>query len=53
MTEEILKEITENCENCPRHENCPEEECILFRIEKIVLKEEDDKNGKENENINR
>lgn len=42
MEDKILMEITNHCENCPKHECCPEEECILFRIEKIV--ENNDKN---------
>lgn len=36
MIDEILTEITDYCENCPYHEKCVEEECILFRIEQIV-----------------
>ena len=36
MKEEILEEITEFCEECPSHENYPEEECVLFRIEQII-----------------
>lgn len=36
MTDEILKEIAEYCENCPNHEQCPEVDCILFRIEQIL-----------------
>ena len=37
MTNEILTEITEQCERCPFSQSCPEEECILFRIEQIVI----------------
>lgn len=37
MSEEILKEIYNFCEECPSHESCIEEGCILFRIEKILL----------------
>ncbi len=40
MKEEVLKEITDFCEECPSHECCPEEECVLYRIEQILLKEE-------------
>lgn len=36
MKERILKEIANFCEECPSHENCPEDECVLYRIEKIV-----------------
>lgn len=35
--EEILNEITSVCENCKSHENCQEEECVLYRIEEIVV----------------
>lgn len=40
MKDKILTEITDYCENCPKHECCPEEECVLFRIEQIVIKED-------------
>lgn len=40
MTEEILTEITNFCEECPSHECCPEEECVLYRIEQILTKKE-------------
>lgn len=36
MKEEVLIEVSEFCEECPSHECCPEEECILFRIEQIL-----------------
>lgn len=36
MNNEILTEISEFCETCPSHENCPEEECVLYRVEKII-----------------
>lgn len=32
----ILNEITSACENCNYHENCLEDDCALYRIEKIV-----------------
>lgn len=35
---EIFKEITNCCENCKSHECCPEEECAIFNIEKILSK---------------
>ena len=38
--QEILNEITFFCEECQSHENCPEEKCILFRIENIINKKE-------------
>lgn len=43
--EEILTEITDFCETCPKHESCPEDECILFRIEQLLLKREEDQEG--------
>ena len=36
MKEEILTEITDFCRECPSHEDCPEEECVLYRIEQII-----------------
>lgn len=36
--EEIMNEITEYCEQCPLCQKCPEEECVLWRIEQLVLK---------------
>jgi len=36
MREKILYEITNFCEECPSHDCCPEEECVLYRIEKIL-----------------
>ena len=46
MKEEILTEITDFCRECPSHENCPEEECVLYRIEQII---QDVSNSKEND----
>lgn len=37
MKDKILTEITEFCEECPSHECCPEEDCVLYRIEQIVV----------------
>lgn len=37
MKEEILTEITNHCEECPQHECCPENDCVLYRIEQITL----------------
>ena len=42
MDNKILLEIANFCETCPSHESCPEEECVLYRIEKIILKGEKD-----------
>ena len=36
--EEILNEITSFCNECSSRECCPEEECVLFRIEQIITK---------------
>lgn len=49
MKNKILTEITNHCENCPNRECCPEEECVLFRIEKIIEeKKKEGKNDKHN-----
>lgn len=40
MKDEILSEIYDFCEECPSHDNCPENECVLFRIEQIILDKE-------------
>ena len=42
MEDKILTEITDFCEECASHECCPEEECVLFRIEQIVTNQEAD-----------
>ena len=40
MDDEILLEISEFCNNeCSSNMSCPEEECILYRIEQIRLEE--------------
>ena len=39
MEEKILNETTTFCERCPDRECCPEEECILYRIEQIITKQ--------------
>ena len=36
MINKILNEITNFCEECGSREQCPEKECVLFRIEKII-----------------
>lgn len=38
MENKILNEITNFCEECLNKECCPEEDCILYRIEQIVTK---------------
>ena len=37
MIENVLTEITNSCEECHCRECCLEEECVLYRIEQIVL----------------
>ena len=39
MEEKVLTEITNFCETCASKDSCPEEDCVLFRIEKIVEEE--------------
>lgn len=47
MKNRILLEIANFCEYCNSNCCCPEDECILFRIEKIITKKkENKKNGK-------
>lgn len=43
--DEILTEIYNTCNGCPNQFNCPEEECTLYRIEQIVLKEGEKNEG--------
>ena len=44
----IKKEISEFCKTCPSSCECPEEECVLFRIEKLILKGEKENESKSN-----
>ncbi len=37
MKNKILIEISEYCRNCHLSNKCIEEECILFRIEKLLV----------------
>lgn len=39
MKTKILTEITNFCIECNSHNCCPEENCVLFRIEKIVIED--------------
>ncbi len=41
MENKVLLEITDFCFDCPIHEKCVEEKCVLFRIEKIICKKEE------------
>ena len=42
MKHEILLEISNFCEECPSHECCTEEECILYRIEQLIILKQDE-----------
>ena len=37
MKDDILFEISEYCQICPLCYKCIEEDCVLFRIEQLVL----------------
>ncbi len=37
LKEKILYEITNFCKECPSSSCCCEEECVLFRIEKLII----------------
>ena len=39
MENKIMLEICNFCEECASRECCPEKECVLFRIEQIVIKQ--------------
>lgn len=43
MEEKILNETTTHCNECPNKECCPEEECVLYRIEQIILEQKEEK----------
>jgi len=38
IRKKILNETTSTCFNCRLRERCIEEDCVLFRIEKIIEK---------------
>ena len=40
--EKILTEITETCEHCNFSNRCLEENCTLWRIEQIVVNQQED-----------
>ena len=44
MRDSILLEIFNTCEDCKARECCKEKECVLFRIEQIVIKRKKKKN---------
>ena len=37
--DQIMNEITEFCRDCNSCDKCPEDDCILFRIERIIVDE--------------
>lgn len=45
MKDKILNETTTFCNECSSKECCREEDCVLFRIEQIVLEEKEEKEG--------
>lgn len=36
IRDKVLNETTNHCLNCNLREKCIEEECVIFRIEKII-----------------
>ncbi|MBQ9072289.1 MAG: hypothetical protein IJY25_03960 [Bacilli bacterium] len=36
IRDKVLNETTNHCLNCNLREKCIEEECVIYRIEKIV-----------------
>ena len=38
MDYKIMLEISKTCEMCPLREKCIEVDCVLYRIEKIIVK---------------
>lgn len=54
MKEKILNETKTTCNNCLRKEWCIEKECVVYRIEQIVLndKEEDYESNQSNRENN-
>ena len=41
MDNKILEEITNFCEECPSHDCCPEDDCVLWRIEQLITNKKD------------
>ena len=41
ISNNILNETTTFCESCASKDCCPEEDCVLYRIEKLVDKDSD------------
>lgn len=42
MEDKLLSEIHKFCENCERCLCCPEEDCILYRLEQIIIERMND-----------
>ena len=53
MENEILNEITNFCNECASKECCPENECILYRIEQKVTNEKKTYNVEIKETLSR
>lgn len=47
MIEKILNETTSFCETCSSRECCCEEDCVLYRIEQIVLNKDSEETKNE------
>lgn len=46
VQEQILDEVTLYCrDECCSSGECPEDECVLFRIERLVVENESKDNG--------
>lgn len=37
LKNKIMLEIAKFCDTCGSHDCCPEDECILYRIEKLII----------------
>lgn len=50
MKNKILLEISNYCTICPIHDKCVEDDCVLFRIETIILNTKKQKKKGRNKN---
>ena len=48
MKYRILLEISNQCKNCHLNNKCIEENCILYRIENIILEKREEKKNDKN-----
>ena len=39
LKESILDETTTHCNTCPNRERCPENECVIYRLETLGVNE--------------